>query len=256
MALWCRDFKTVTVERSAVPKHVTLVVPYYENPVFLQRQLAHWDDQYTTTQQAMLSVIVVDDGSPIHPAGDYAPTSLHYDVNVRFFRIEQDVRWNWLAARNIGMHHASDGWCLLTDMDHVVSAETIGALIYGVHDTRVVYCFARQEHTGERIQPHSASFFLHRSTFWKTGGYDEALSGYYGTDGDFRRRLAQVAPLVLTPETLIRHEYVEDSSTSRYLRKQPEDAKVRTLIAQRKPGWKPKALSFPYHEVTARREVA
>lgn len=257
MALWCRDLKTVSVPRSRVPKAVTLVVPYYENPLFLQRQLTHWDETYKPSLQSALQIIVVDDGSPDHPAADYAPKSLHYDVTVRFFRIDVDVRWNWLAARNIGMHHAASDWCLMTDIDHVVPADTLEACVYGVHDPRVVYAFQRREHTGEGIAPHSASFFVHRSTFWKTGGYDETLSGYYGTDGDFRRRIARVAPIVLTAESLVRHEFVADSSTQRYLRKQPQDAAVRALVAARKPGWTPKVLSFPYHEVPAsRQEVA
>jgi len=48
---------------------------------------------------------------------------------------------------------------------------------------------------------------------------------------------------------LVRHEYVGDSSTQRYHRKQPQDAAVRRLVAARRPGWQPTTLSFPYHEV-------
>ncbi len=247
MGLWCKDLPFVEVPTSDTPKPVTLIVPYYEQPIFFARQLAHWAS-YPSDLAAYLSIIVVDDGSPTQPASTVPRPALR---DVRLFRITPDIRWNWLAARNIGLHHAADGWCLVTDMDHVVPSGTLRACITGQHDPRVAYAFSRQEHTGAPAMPHSASFFLTRQMFWTTGGYDEALSGHYGTDGDFRRRLAIYAKLAVLSQPLIRHEYVEDSSTTKYLRKQPEDAAVRRLVARRGIGWQPKVLSFPYTEVTS-----
>ncbi len=249
VALWCRDLKTVTPTSLDVPKVVTLVMPYYENPLFFRAQIARWLGWHASAL-GLLSVIVVDDGSQVYPAVDVVRSSV-WPSWLRIFRIDTDVRWNWLAARNIGAHYAERGWLLLTDMDHVVPEETWIAACYGDHDPSVVYAFQRQEHTGQAAAPHSASFLMHRDLFWTIGGYDEALSGYYGTDGVFRRDMAKVAKMALLTDTLIRHEYVGDSSTSTYKRKQPEDARVRELVAARKPGWRPKTLSFPYHEVTA-----
>lgn len=244
MALWCRHLPTVTVDRSTVPKAVTLVYPFYENTDFFATQVSGWRT-YPVDLLPYVSAIVVDDGSPV-PA--ILPRNPPFPI--RLFRIEVDVRWNWLAARNIGAHHAPDGWMLLTDMDHVVPTETLDALIYGVHRPDTVYAFSRKEYTDEPIQPHSASFFMTRKLFWKIGGYEEELSGKYGTDGDFRRRASKVAPFALLPVPLVRHEYQGDSSTTRYKRKQPEDAEVSRIVAARLRGWTPKVLSFPYHEVT------
>lgn len=243
MALWCRNLPKVSVPRSDTPKPLTIVLPYYEAPKFFLDQVAHWRT-FADDLRANVSAIVVDDGSPV-------PAELpgNRPFPVRLFRIHEDRRWNWLAARNIGAHHAADGWLLLTDMDHQIPEATLRAVLYGVHDPKAVYAFERQEHTGEVIHPHSASFLMTRRMFWKIGGYDEALSGHYGTDGEYRRRLAKVARMAILRAPLVRFEFVGDSSVTRYERKQPQDAKVRELIAARGRDWAPKTLSFPYHEV-------
>jgi hypothetical protein len=247
MALWCRDFPTVSVPQGAEPKPFTLILPYFENPNFLRQQIGWWRT-YPAHIRSLVRMSVVDDGSPLFPA---LPVLRDCDHSLRIdgYRIGVDVRWNWLAARNIGARHALTDWLLLTDIDHVLPASTAEALLYGKHDPRVVYAFSRIEHTGEKVQPHSASFFMTKQMFWKIGGYDEALSGHYGTDGDYRRRLAKHAKIQILTDRLIRHEYQGDSSTTAYLRKQPEDAAVKALISKRKPGWKPKVLSFPYEQV-------
>lgn len=242
---WSDTIPVVTAERSTVPRPLTLIIPYYEQPVFFARQLAHWASLPAHVSDH-LSIIVVDDGSPDAPAASVPRPALR---RFRLFRIEQDVRWNWLAARNIGFHHAPDGWCLVTDMDHMVPVETFEACIYGVHDTRVAYGFSRREHTGAVVHSHSASFLMTRDLFWAVGGYDETLSGHYGTDGDYRRRLAKVAKLAILTDVLERHEFVADASTTKYLRKQPEDAAVSRLVKARPRDWTPKVLSFPYREV-------
>lgn len=246
--LWCADLPTVTVPQGTTPKHVTLIYPYYEAPKFFLHHQENWI-AYPRDLVHHLSVIVVDDGSPT-PA-----TKTYYNPSLRLFRIERDIPWNWLAARNIGAHHASPGWLLLTDMDHVVHFETLRSLIYGQHDPNVVYALSRLDTkdgvTYAEIAPHSASFFMTRKMFWKIGGYDERLSGVYGTDGLYRRRVAATAPIQILSDVLIRHEYCDDSSVTTYERKTPAmRAAKQARLATLKPG-KPKTLSFPYHEVTA-----
>lgn len=237
---WASAIQVVTAPQVGAPKHVTLVFPYYQNALFLEVQAAHW-----RTYPPGVSIVVVDDGSP-------TPAILPPNLNglTRLFRIDQDVPWNWLAARNIGAHHASEGWLLLTDMDHVVPVETMHSVIHGQHDPKVVYGFSRREHTGAEIPPHSASFLMTRDLFWTIGGYDEALSGHYGTDGVYRKEIRKHAPMQILSDVLVRYEYVDDSSTSAYQRKLPHDtAAIQRLVAARTPGWSPRVLSFPYHEV-------
>lgn len=241
------DAPIVESSKASLPKVITMVYPYYDNPIFLQRQLNGWAALPDYCRN-WINVIIVDDGSPSTPAKEVVSLS-SWPFPVSLFRIEVDVRWNWLAARNIGANHALNGWCIFTDMDHVVPESTLDKLLYRAYDENVIYRFSRQEHDGRPIHPHPNSMFMTRDMFWRVGGYDEALSGHYGTDGDWRRRCAATAEVLTLKQHLVRHEYQQDSSTTAYLRKQPQDAGKKAIIKQRKPGWKPKTLSFPYHQV-------
>lgn len=239
---WSEGLPLVTVPHGE-PKAVTLVVPYYNAPVFLDYQVQGWRD-VPVDLWPWLSLILVDDGSQ-----QPAPV-LDLPFRSRVFRIEVDVPWNWLAARNIGAHYAESPWLLLTDIDHVVPPETLRAAIFGQHDPAVIYGFSRREHTGAAVHSHSASFLMARSLFWRIGGYDEALSGVYGTDGAFRKRCAEFARFKILTDALVRHEYVADSSVDLPRKTDAMREARRKRFASVKPG-PPKTLTFPYHEVTA-----
>lgn len=245
---WSEHLLVVSPAQGDKPKSVTVAYPYYDNPGFLARQLAWWAT-FDAALRQHVTAIIVDDGSPL-PAADVLRAEKTLPFPIRLFRIEQDVRWNWLAARNIAFHHASNGWVAVTDMDHIIPASTLSSLVYGKHDPNTIYGFSRIEGTGEVIGPHPNSWFLTREMFWTVGGYDETMSGFYGSDGDWRRRLAATAPMAILEDRLVRHEHVGDSSTTSYLRKQPEDARIKQIVAARRPGWKAKTLSFQYHEET------
>lgn len=240
------DAPIVQLKQASEPHGVTFVYPYYENPIFLGIQLRRWCT-YDRELSQRLSVVVVDDGSPNYPAADVL-RNFAVPFQLRLFRIGVDVRWNWLAARNIGMHHAH-GWCLMTDMDHIVPPETLRAVMYGKLRKDWIYRFARRESSGESIHPHPNSMLMTATTFWDVGGYDEALSGHYGTDGDWRRRCAAARRVFTLPCQLERHEYEHDSSTTAYERKQPQDAGKKAIIAARGAKWRPKVLSFPFEEI-------
>jgi hypothetical protein len=250
---WCVHLPHVTVPKRDTPKPLTLLLPFYRNTQFLLTQISGWHS-YAEDLKCQLNAIIVDDGSP-EPAADVLQ-NVALPFPMRLFRIEQDCRWNWLAARNIGFHHSVQGWVLVTDMDHVVPEYTMRNVLYGDHHHDTIYGFSRREHTGEWANPHPNSWLMTRAMFWKVGGYDEALSGLYGTDGDWRRRCAQTAPMAILKDNLIRHEYQQDSSTTHYLRKHPIDAAVKGIIAKRGEGWKPKTLSFAYAEVPLNQEAA
>lgn len=248
----CDDAPKIRTPRlSDLREPITLVVPYYENPMMLAQQCENWallDPEI----KANLNIIIVDDGSQASPL-DWSAVKLPGldDLrSIRLFRILQDVRWNWLAARNLAMAAADDGWCILTDIDHIVSSLGFRVAMQADLDPGLIYRFSRTDPSGQLLKPHPNSWLMTKAMFWEVGGYDEALSGYYGTDGEYRRRCAATARIrIFETPMMTRWEYHLDSSTTHYKRKQPEDRMVSKLIAKRGPDWTPKTLSFPWAEL-------
>jgi len=259
-----------------------LIMPYYENPAMLARQYAHLATLSEDLRDC-IDLIICDDGSPNHPATPPAGTEerVEYDLpaddhfamrengeaaalglrSFQLWRVDVDVRWNWLTCRNIGAKYADVQWLLMTDIDHLLPEATARRIIEGPLDPAWAYRFNRVDAPdmkptigkhGER-KPHPNTWLMTKALFDKVGGYDERFSGFYGSDGEFRDRVKRHAQIGILPEVMIRvpREVVPDASTTRYGRKEEQDAvgiaAARARIARE--GGRPLRLSFPYHRV-------
>lgn len=243
----CDDAPIIKVRLTTHPRDVTIIYPYYDNPNFLARQVEHLAAMPADVRE-WIKLIVVDDGSPTSPAQHAIDwTELRDSIDARLFRIDVDVRWNWLAARNIGAKEANTNWLLITDMDHMIPLGTAMTAVYGELSEGVIYRFSR---TGAKTHPHPNSWLYTKLMFWRIGGYDERMAGYYGSDGYYRRRCVATAPIRILTVPLELHEHEGDASTVRYKRKQQEDARLKEIVRSFPKGSRPKALSFPYHEVS------
>jgi GT2 family glycosyltransferase len=210
---------------------ITLIMPYYDNGEMLRVHLAAWHD-WPADIRERFKVIIVDDGSPNAPAASVPlPANL---IDVSIYRVTEDRPWHQHAARNLGAHVAADGWLLLTDMDHVLTAENAAALVRRLHkmDEGTVYTLHRIEaDTGEptlgrtgKPKPHPNSFVLTKELYWRIGGYDEEYVGY-GTDGKFKERafhVGQRGHLKRVALTRYWRGLVPDASTTTLGRKESE----------------------------------
>jgi hypothetical protein len=241
-------------------KPITLVLPYYENAGMLALHQEGWR-LLTEDIRERLHVIVVDDCSPNAPALPvYKDCGL---ASYRLYRIGVDIRWNWLACRNLGAKVAETDWILLTDIDHVAPEATLRRVMQDRHDHKAAYRLARRNAPDlSRYHPHPDSYFLTRDLFWRTGGYDERFSGLYGYGSDIRHRIVRLATgLHQLDSYLIRYgrEVQWDASVPREIdgkptRKTQHDAdglaRTRAEIAKLPiKEQRPKVLTFPYERL-------
>lgn len=226
---------------------------YYRNAGMLKEQFARLR-ALPKNLIDQICVIVVDDGSPNGEAQGEA-----IGCPVKVYRIDVDVRWNQDAARNIAVANADTQWLLLTDMDHIVSQAAWDRVLERKLHKMNVYRFSRTtlEPSGKitPYKPHPNSWLMTKSMYELIGGYDERFAGHYGTDAEFRDRVAKTTAIEMLDECLIRvpRETIPDASTTTYVRKgAPEDSgAIQRIKAERAaiPGWTTKRLSFPYRKI-------
>jgi hypothetical protein len=236
-------------------RNFTLVMAYYMNQSMLAEHARLWQS-LPAELAARLHVVIVDDGSPEHSAHEAMRSIGKVPVaSLQVWRMLVDIPWNQDACRNLGVREAPTEWLLLTDMDHLVPAETWRRLMLGQLHKNEVYRFGRVSAPSlELYKPHPNSWAMRRTIYWDCGGYDERLAGNYGTDGDFLVRIRGRRNIVDLSDVLIRvpREVIPDASTTTLKRKQPEEKEViRRLLAERAidPNWQPLHFSFPHERV-------
>lgn len=249
-------------------RELTIVLPHFCNLGMLAEQQAVWST-YPASLRSRVHVVIVDDCSPKASRPGRKSITVEGLASLRLFRLLQKKRWNWLACRNLGARVASTDWLLLTDIDHVLPVETLERLLEGPLDGGNAYRFRRVNAPRpwpftlaecEAYKPHNDTWLMTRAMFFddRIYGYDERLSGCYGTSGEFKDRVFAVARAqVQLVEPMIRYprEIIPDASTlpSVYTRKgdpmNDEELQRRKAAREEIIGWRPLHGLVPYEEV-------
>jgi hypothetical protein len=203
-------------------RRLTLIYAYYDNPGMLARQYTTWAN-YPKWYRDRVKVVIVDDASPRWPALE-VPRPVDLPA-LEVYRVAVDIPWHQDGARNLGAHVA-DGWLFLSDMDHVLPAESLPR-VWRCTNQACFYTFDRWDAgpnapmvDGQgKPKPHPNTYLLHRDLYWDAGGYDESFCGVYGTDGEFRRQLARAGY----------HRHLDGVNIVRYSREVVPDASTTTL---------------------------
>lgn len=200
---------------------VTIVMPFYDNPVMLARHLRCWQF-YPPKALQRTRFIIVDDGSPNSSAAEVVNKNATPEILplVQVYRIKPDIPWNQDGARNLGMKHVQTEWAFMTDMDRMVHASQIGRMLTLDVEPCVLYMPVQHQTDGTVIAPHPNTFLLRVEDFEKMGGYDEDFAGWYGSDGYFRRCAAHAG---------LKEQRTEAFFTIKFRQADCEDASTRTL---------------------------
>jgi hypothetical protein len=201
----------VIARPSCQKMELTLVYPYCNNTICLERQLQFWT-QLPRELAEKIEIMIIDDGSP-----QPAVVPRNFPNNLTCLRIKEDVPWNQPGARNLGLKLAEGEWIIATDIDHLLNAEGLNRILSLDKDSGTVYFFSRRREDGSSRSPHPNSFLVSRKTFWDVGGYDEDFCGHYGYDDSFLRlRFERSCRILLLREpTLIELEHGATPGLSR-----------------------------------------
>lgn len=228
---------------------LSCVFAYYRNAGMLARQFETWA-AYPEDLKAQIECLVVDDASP-EPAVDVPrPDGLPALRIGRLSDVADPLTppWRQDAARNRGAYDAIGSWLFLTDIDHILPAESLRRLFALIDSGRdVVYSFQRLDApkmTPKRdargnLHPHPNTYAMTKARYWTVGGYDEEYCGIYGTDGYWRRDLLNQSTLVqLDDVPIVRYprEVIPDASTQKHLpdgRNARESARNNPHVARR-----------------------
>lgn len=204
-------------------------MPYYDQPAMLRKQVEVWHT-YPKWTWKFLELILVDDGSPNHPAFDVLMEQPLPPFLVQLYRIQEDIPWNHGGARNLAFDRMGEGWAVLTDIDHILPLESVCSLLFIDLLPALVYIPDRYRIRGvmnwEEIERHSDSFILTRERFWGVGGFDEDFSGYWnGVSGPFRKALKRCSGIIELTDVcfhLYGSDVIQDASVGVFGRKGSE----------------------------------
>jgi hypothetical protein len=252
----------MNAERDAI--RLSFAIPFYRNSFMLAEQYRIWS-AYPSELKAAIEVVLVDDCSP-EPALDVPrPDGL---PPLRIFRALKDIPWHQHGARNLAAREALGLWLFLTDMDHVLPAESLRALLAVLDAAKpsAVFTFFRRDapsltptrNERGQLKPHVNTFAMRKDWFWKVGGYDEDCVGY-GTDGYFRTRLHAAGRAThLKDIFIVRYprEVIADASSFKagmdpraFRNAGRRQAETRRRMARKGPRGKPTVLNFSWERV-------
>lgn len=153
---------------------LSLITHVYNAQAAVDKQVERWR-QLPPALARQLEFIVVDDHS------DSPLTVDRGELNLRLFRVDDDIDWNMPGCRNLAALQSDSPWLLYFDVDNQLASQDLERLLAGLAQLSptTLHVF-RRVFQGKDVEPHINSFLIRRKGFFQTGGYDEDFSGHYG----------------------------------------------------------------------------
>lgn len=237
---------------------LAIIIACYGQPQMMAKQEKHWLS-FPENLAERLEIIIVDD----HGDPPYSPSAevIQAPFEFRAYRADENIEWNQMGARNLGMREAEAPWRLMLDPDMLLSAPNL-ARIFQLYPE-----FRKGIHYKPQLRPcrdpwgSPNLYIVHGDDFWRAGGYNEDFAGHKGySDVVLHRTLDAVT--IRSHLDRIWLEFVSNT--------QIPDADVRTLSRDlavnrekfeaavkwaSKNGWKNYAkgvvnhVRFPWHRI-------
>ncbi len=252
---------------------ITMVVPVYNQPGMLRKQLQTWAS-YSADALCAFEFVIVDDCSKESVEMLVREeTDAHGNCmpDPQLFRIDKDVPWNRGMARNLGTKMADTPWVLHVDTDHVLPPESAAQIVVMIeHFSRNRWHRFRRFRVGAadetrkkdkvnphatfaEIHPHIDSYMCTPEAFWKAGGYNEDFSGVLGGGSPFLKEMerANGAPAICDFPLHVHTRHSVHDSSEHTLPRDPEAFKrrKREIMAKRGTLRGHDPLRLPWHRV-------
>jgi hypothetical protein len=183
---------------------LSYIIPVYlDNSLEPLHNLIKTYESYDDTILKHIHFIFVDDYSPAEIV-----IPIDCKLNYTLAKITTNIMWNQGGARNLGVHLAKSQKLIVTDLDHTFP-ESVFEYVLKSKIPDNIFTFKRIR-DGEVAMPHYNTFFLSKSTFFKSLGVDEEFCGNYGFEDmffiDLQKRLGTKL-YTFRNQTVISHEH-------------------------------------------------
>lgn len=224
---------------------LSIGLAFYRNQGMLAHQFGVWAG-YPYALKAQTEVLVVDDGSPEPAKTVPKPDGLPALTLAEFpqTKTPEVPPWRQDAARNWAAFHARGDWLFLSDMDHVLPADSLRRVfdliasspdrVYSFHRLDAPTLTPKRDKLGN-LHPHPNTYLMTQARYRQLGGYDEDVLGIYGTDGYYRRKLLTQVELVQLDIPIIRfpREVITDASTRTDRNQFRDNGRVQRVLAEK-----------------------
>jgi hypothetical protein len=177
---------------------ISIISHFYNEHEWVNKQIKHWQ-QINHNLKHMFEFVLVDDYSD----NEYAlPVT---DLNIRLFRVTEDIPWNQAGARNLAAYHATGTVALFIDIDQHMKIDFLERLCAvseniqrkSIHFFKIDPPIINIQN-GEALNHHPNSFFVNLKDFKTHVHYDEDFVGHYGFEDIFLFRAWEKAGCKLT----------------------------------------------------------
>jgi predicted glycosyltransferase involved in capsule biosynthesis len=153
---------------------LTIVIHVYNQAEAVKKHVDFWK-KLPSHISSRLAFICIDDFSD-----DPLVISKEH-LNLRLFRITDDIDWNMPGCKNLGAVMTKTDWMLFFDIDTFIETDGFDKILSGIEglNPKALYRFRLQK-DGLELDSHINTLLLNRDSFFEAGCLDEDFAGNYG----------------------------------------------------------------------------